>query len=80
MDDTYDKKYALSEFMTNTAMSALMTALERMGLTQYVLTTLQQWGKLEKPTVTLPMEFRDTCQFFKEQIVDVNDGERTIET
>ena len=26
------------------------------------------------------MEFRDTCQFFKEQNVNVHDGERTIET
>jgi hypothetical protein len=40
MDHTYDDKYTLSEFMTNTAMSALMTVLERMGLTKDALTTL----------------------------------------
>ena len=80
MDHTYDDKYTLSECMTNTAMSALMTVLERMGLTKNALTTLQQWVQVEKRTVTLRMEFRDTCQFFKEQNVNVHDGERTIET
>ena len=80
MDHTYDDKYTLSECMTNTAMSALMTVLERMGLTKDALITLQQWVQVEKRTVTLRMEFRDTCQFFKEQNVNVHKGQRTIET
>ena len=79
MDHTYDDKYALSEFMTNTAMSALMSALERMGLTKDALATLQQWVQVEKRTITLRMEFCDSCHFFKEQNVNVRDGERTIE-
>ena len=77
-DHTYDDKYALVELMTNTAISAQMNVMERMGLTGDTLKALQQL--VQKRTVTLRLEMSDTCQFLKEQSVNVATPQRELTT
>ena len=81
-DHTYDDKYALAELLTNTAISAQLNVMERMGLTGDTLKALQQL--VQKRTVTLRLEMSDTCQFLKEQSVNVatpqNERVSTVET
>ena len=62
----YSDKYALANAMTNTAIIAQMNVLHRLGLTNDILQTLDP----TKPT-TLRFQASDSCQYLKEQVVDV---------
>jgi hypothetical protein len=89
VDHTYDDKYALIEFLTNTSIAAQMNALERLGLHQEHIIQVMGWvhgtssststsnnGPSSKPnrSVTLRFVAEDTCQFMMEQEVDMNVG------
>jgi hypothetical protein len=79
-DHTYSDKFALAEFCTNAAVAAQMNALERLGLDAEKLRTVAGWVHDDKKAVTMRLEAKDSCTFFKERDVDVVTGEREIET
>ena len=79
-EHTYDDKYALAEFVTNTAIAAQMNALEKLGLDGDKWQTVAQWVHQDQKTVTMRWEARDSCAFFKERDVDVVTFERSVET
>lgn len=68
-DHKYDDKYALTEFLTNTAIAAQMNILERMGLTEAKLKRLIDIVNVENRSVTVCFEAEDSCTFLKEQMV-----------
>jgi len=81
-EHSYDDKYALAESLVNTAISAHMNVLERMGLTKEKLKQFQELVQVDRRTVTLCLDSHDTCHFLKEQTVvsPSSGGERVIET
>ncbi|KAG7367627.1 hypothetical protein IV203_030298 [Nitzschia inconspicua] len=62
----YADKYALANTLTNTAIIAQMNVLDRLGLTNDILKKID----LTKAT-TLRFQAFDSCEFIKEQVVDV---------
>ncbi|GKY91218.1 hypothetical protein MPSEU_000094400 [Mayamaea pseudoterrestris] len=70
-DHKYDDKFALAEFLANTAIAAEMNALERLGLDSEKLQTLCRWVHEEKKTVKIKFQAKDSCVLFKEQDVDL---------
>jgi hypothetical protein len=79
-DHTYADKFAVAEFCTNAAVAAQMNALERLGLDGDKLRTVIGWVHDDKKSVTMRLEAKDACAFFKERDVEVVTGEREIET
>ena len=81
---TYDDKYALAEFLTNTGIAAKMNAFGRLGLDADKLQQVVEWVHQDKQSVTLRMEATDTCQFLKEHTVELPMGQhqmtREVET
>jgi hypothetical protein len=67
----YEDKYALTEFLTNTAIAAQRNALERLGLTPELFALVNSWVVDDKKTVTLRFQAQDTCTFLKEQQIKV---------
>eukprot|EP00548_Thalassiothrix_antarctica_P002812 CAMPEP_0194134468 /NCGR_PEP_ID=MMETSP0152-20130528/4546_1 /TAXON_ID=1049557 /ORGANISM="Thalassiothrix antarctica, Strain L6-D1" /LENGTH=1063 /DNA_ID=CAMNT_0038830223 /DNA_START=66 /DNA_END=3257 /DNA_ORIENTATION=+ len=80
MNHTYDDKYALVEFLTNTAIAAQINILERMGLSETKLKRLIEIVQNENRTITLCFEAEDSCMFLKEQMVDVIQHESGMES
>ena len=72
-DHVYDDKYAVVDFCTNTAVAATMNALEKLGLQSSEWKQAMEWVQ-NKKSVTLRFEANDTCEFFKEQSVEVPMG------
>ncbi|KAG7346198.1 hypothetical protein IV203_005266 [Nitzschia inconspicua] len=62
----YADKYALANTLTNTAIIAQMNVLDRLGLTNDILKKID----FTKAT-TLRFQAFDSCEFIKEQVVDV---------
>lgn len=77
---TYDDKYALAEFLTNTSIASQMNALERLGLDPEKIMIVMGWvhphssSSTRSHSVTLRFIAEDTCQFMMEQEVDMNMG------
>lgn len=70
-DYTYNDKYDLVEFVTNTSVAAQLTVLEHLGLTPDMLQTVLQWVQEQNDTVLLQFQVQDGCAFLKEQEVEV---------
>jgi hypothetical protein len=79
-EHVYDDKYALAEFLTNTAVAAQMNALERLGLTPELLQTVSGWVHNDNKSVTLRFQAQDTCTFLKEQQVELALADTTTNT
>jgi hypothetical protein len=62
----YTDKYALANTLTNTAIIAQINVLDRLGLTKDVIQTLDS-----TKATTLRFQASDSCEFVKEQVVDV---------
>jgi hypothetical protein len=75
-EHTYDDKYALTEFLTNTSIASQMNALERLGLDPEKIMKVMGWvhSSSRSHSVTLRFVAEDTCQFMMEQEVDMNLG------
>jgi len=67
----YQDKFALAEFLTNTAIAAQTNALSALGLPPDQLPTLYEWAVNKKQSVTLRFLAEDACSFLKEQDVEV---------
>lgn len=79
-EHTYDDKYALVEFVTNTAVASQMNAFERLGLDPEKFKIVAGWVHGEgKKSVTLRFKARDSCAFLKERDVDVVTGTKEVE-
>ena len=63
-DHTYGDKYALSEFLTNSALAAQINVLERMGIDAENLRRLKEMSATR--SVTLRFQSKETCAFAKE--------------
>ncbi|KAL3906611.1 MAG: hypothetical protein SGILL_009199, partial [Bacillariaceae sp.] len=73
----YSDKYALANALTNTAIVSHMNIFDRaFGLTNEVLQKMID-STTKQPATTLRFQAFDTCQFLKEQIVDVKSPEST---
>jgi len=70
-DHTYNDKFGLAEFLTNTAMAAQANALERLGMDNEIFQKLHSLSAKEKCSVTLRFTSEESCDFVKEQTVDV---------
>ncbi|KAL7557208.1 hypothetical protein ACA910_001276 [Epithemia clementina (nom. ined.)] len=69
-DHTYEDKYALAEFVTNSSIASLLHVLDRLGLDAEKLQVLLKWVNDDKKTVTLSFRAQDSCVFLKETLVD----------
>lgn len=76
----YDDKYALAEFLTNTAVASEMNALERLGMDPEKLMKVSGWIHDDKKTATIRFQARDACSFLRETDVSVTTGEKEVET
>ena len=70
-DHVYEDKYALADFMTNTAIASYINVLERFGLDESKLRRLCQVVHQDKRSVTLRFAMEDSCSFLKEKDVKV---------
>ena len=64
---SYKDKYCLSEYLTNTAMAALMNVLSSLGINDEKLSVLVDWAK-NGHSVWLEFEGKETCEFLREQV------------
>lgn len=62
----YENKYELANYMTNLAIVAQMNSLERLGLSPEIIRNLET-----NKTATLRFEASESCEFLKQQTVDV---------
>eukprot|EP01122_Echinamoeba_exundans_P006772 TRINITY_DN1971_c0_g2_i1.p1 TRINITY_DN1971_c0_g2~~TRINITY_DN1971_c0_g2_i1.p1 ORF type:complete len:992 (+),score=172.24 TRINITY_DN1971_c0_g2_i1:130-3105(+) len=62
---TYSDKYALAEYLTNSALAAQLNVLEALGVTEKILHKLVQWS--EKRSVTLRFKAEEKCEFDREE-------------
>ena len=67
----YADKYALAEYLTNTALASQMNTLKALGLQPSQLKTLSEWVLQKKQSITLRFAAEDTCCFLKEEDVNV---------
>jgi len=67
----YADKYALAEYLTNTAVASQMNALTALGLQPSQLKTISEWVLQKKKSVTLRFLAEDACSFLKEEDVEV---------
>jgi hypothetical protein len=72
---TYDDKYALTEFLTNTSIAAQMNALSRLGLDAEQINQVVGWAHTDQSSITLRFSAQDSCQLLKEQNVEFATGE-----
>lgn len=61
VDQTYTDKYRLADFLTNTAIAALVIALEQLGLTKEILESLDA-----SKEITMRFCLFESCEFEKE--------------
>jgi hypothetical protein len=61
---SYDDKYGLSEFLTNTAIAAQINCLEILGVNDKSLQQLKHWA--ETRSVTLRLKSEESCVFVRE--------------
>jgi hypothetical protein len=66
-DHVYEDKYALADFMTNTAIVSYINVLERFGLDESKLRQLCQVVHQDKRSVTLRFAMEDSCSFLEEK-------------
>eukprot|EP01044_Picomonas_judraskeda_P008876 COSAG03_NODE_1044_length_4962_cov_35.783640_2_plen_482_part_00 len=76
-DHAYDDKYALSEFLANSALAAQINVLERMGVDAEKLRRLKEVSA--KRTVTLRFQSKETCSFAKEVEVEQESSRQLVE-
>eukprot|EP01043_Picozoa_sp_COSAG02_P035900 COSAG02_NODE_2599_length_8448_cov_229.846568_4_plen_887_part_00 len=67
-DHAYDDKYALSEFLANSALAAQINVLERMGVDAEKLRKLKEMAATH--SVTLRFQSKETCTFLAEMEVE----------
>jgi hypothetical protein len=82
IDHKYDDKFALANFMTNTAIASYTNVLERMGMDQDKLEKLCKAVHEDKRSVTLRFAAEDSCGFLFEKDVNVlmHDFEQSTES
>ena len=78
-DHTYNDKYALAEILVNTAISALLNILHRLGLTDDKLREIHPWVHRDNKAVTLCFQATETCEFVGEQSVEIVQSEGVIQ-
>ena len=62
---TYDDKYGLAEYLTNSAIAAQMACLEHLGLTREGLAKLLDWAS--ERSVTLRLKAEERCVYDREE-------------
>jgi hypothetical protein len=73
----YDDKFLLAEFVTRTAVAALVQALEAIGLTAAQAAELRAWAKTR--AVTLRLIAHEDCRFLREERRKVESSEYVSE-
>jgi len=61
---TYDDKFLLAEFLTNTSIAAQLNALEALGLNSKALQTMLEW--VQSRSVTIRLVANEQCSFVRE--------------
>ena len=75
-DHAYGDKYALSEFLANSALAAQINVLERMGVDAEKLRRLKELSA--KRSVTLRFQSKETCAFAKEVEVEQESSHQLV--
>ena len=78
-DHTYEDKYALVDTMTNVAIAASMSVLERLGLSPDILEKVLKTVDLENKPLSLHFHMDQGCTFMKETERKVTQSEIEIE-
>ena len=73
----YKDKYCLAEYLTNTAMAALLNALGSLGLDDEKLSVLVDWAK-NGHSVWLEFEGKETCEFLREQTREEKSSKKLV--
>jgi len=79
-DHSYDDKHALVDAMTNVAIAASITILERLGLSKTMLEEVLQKVHTEHKPIALHFEMRQGCTFVKEAERKIVVSEVEVET
>ena len=74
VDHRYEDKYLLANQITNTSIRTFLNALELIGMSASVLSTLQEWN--DKREVSLKFERKQRSTFLRETERDVEDPTR----
>jgi hypothetical protein len=75
-DHSYDDKYALSEFLANSALASQVNVLERMGVDAGKLARLKEMSASR--SVTLRFAAKETCTFVKEVEVEQESAHKHV--
>ena len=78
-EHSYSDKFALAEMLINTAISAQVNTLQRIGMTEDKLRQIRNMVVEDKRAVTLRLELYDTCEFLREQDVKVVHSQGGVE-
>lgn len=65
----YNDKFLLSQFLSNSSLSAIINSLEWLGVSGEPFKQLQEWSK--KKNVTLRVKAEEDCKFVKKQTREV---------
>jgi len=76
---TYNDKFALSEFLSKTAILAIYNALEKLGLDKTTLRHLVKVVTEESKTVTLRFASNEKCKFIKEDTIRIEGLQHEVE-
>jgi hypothetical protein len=76
VDHTYEDKYLLSEFLSNTAVASWLAVLGELGLGPEQLATLKGWSATR--TVTLRFRAEETCSFARKETRKEEAGGQTV--
>jgi hypothetical protein len=63
---TYNDKYLLAEFLTNTSIAAVLNVLETVGLSVEGVSKLVEWSKAQQRSVSLRLSAEERTTFVKE--------------
>merc|ERR1712038_119081 len=73
----YKDKYCLAEYLTNTAMAAVVNALGSLGMNDEKLSNVVDWAK-NGHSVWLEFEGKETCEFLREEVREEKSNKKTV--
>ena len=74
---SYKDKYCLSEYLTNTAMAALVNVLGSLGMNNEMLSKMVNWAK-NGHSVWLEFEGKETCEFLREEVREEKSSKKVV--
>lgn len=73
---SYEDKYFLAEFLTNTTISALLNSLEWIGVSNKPFKEMKEWSKTKNITLRLAAE--EECKFLRKETKEVQSDTKFV--